>query len=318
MKAEVFGTDSGPRCSRRDLLIRASLGGLALESLSAAVNPADRAEGAEQSGTRATAPAATSVTDFERSCLRFRMDTTKKAPKTVSRKLPMTLNNVRMLLDARAVITHKESGRVHDYVLTASCKSEQVWVKRDIWHQPNADMCMLAGPDEFLVYKRCDKTDKGVMLFPPSLGVQPERQLDDPKECFDRFSINLAARPGCLLENLDAILDTLSADTPVVAQTEYETANYGVLLEYPVKVVNFSERERYYQVDTGPILLPDFDRDYCSLLEGCRLAYVAHNCPEWAEFIVCVPTPVTDSVKVHHYSKTFRIEGTRNRLIAVS
>ena len=318
MEVEVLGTDSQRRCSRRDLLIRASLGGLALDALSAAGNPAVRAEGAEQPGSRATAPAAVSVTDFERSCLRFRMDTTKKPPKTVSRKLPMTLNNVRMILDARAVITHKASGRVHDYVLTASCKSEQVWVQRDIWHQPNADMCMLAGPDEFLVYKRWDKSDKGVMLFPPSLGVQPERQWDDPKECFDRFSINIATRPGRLLENLDAILDTLSSDNPVVSQTEYETANYRVLLEYPVKVVNFSERERYYQVDTGPILLPDFEREYRSLLEGCRLAYIAHNCPDWAEFIVCVPTPLAGAIKVHHYSQSIRIEGTRNRLIAVT
>lgn len=318
MKVEVSCRGLERRCSRRDLLIQASLGGLALDAFSATGDSAARTKGAEQPDHLAIVPAAVTVTDFERSCLRFRMDTTKKAPKTVSRKLPMTLNNVRMLLDARAVITHKASGRVHDYVLTASCKSEQVWVKRDIWHQPNADMCMLAGPDEFLVYKRWDKTDKGVMLFPASLGVQPERQWDDPKECFDRFSINLATRPGRPLENLDAILQSLSADIPVVAQTEYETSNHGVLLEYPVKVVNFSERERYYQVDTGPILLPDFEREYRSLLEGCRLAYVAHNCPEWAEFIVCVPTPLTDAVKVHHYSKSIRLEGTRNRLIAVT
>ena len=318
MKAGVSGTESPRRCSRRDLVINASLGGLALEAVSTVVNPIGRAEGAERVDHHATVPEAVSVTDFERSCLRFRLDTTKKPPKTVSRKLPMTLNNVRMLLDARAVITHKVSGRVYDYVLTASCKSEQVWVERDIWHQPNADMCMLAGPDEFLVYKRWDKTDKGVMRFPASLGVQPERQLDDPRECFDRFSINLAKRSGRLLENLDAILATLSADTPVVAQTEYEIPEYLVLLEYPVKVVNFSERERYYQVDTGPILLPDFDREYHSLLEGCRLAFVAHNCPDWAEFLICVPTPLTEAVKVHHYSKSIRLEGTRNRLIAVT
>ena len=317
MKPEKPGKLSERPCSRREMLIHASQGGVALGALPAVVHAAVRAEGAEQPDRRGAAPASVSITDFERSCLRFRVDTTKKPPKTVSRKLPMTLNNVRMLLDARAVITHKASGRVHDYVLSSSCKSEQVWVARDIWHQPNADMCMLAGQDEFLVYKRWDKADKGVMRYPASLGVQPERQLDDPKECFDRFSINLAARPGRLLENIDAILATFSADSPVVAQTEYETPHHRVLLEYPVKVVNFSERERYYQVDTGPILLPDFSREYRSLLEGCRLAYVAHNCPQWAEFIVCVPTPVTDAVKVHHYSQSIRIDNARNRLIAV-
>jgi hypothetical protein len=258
------------------------------------------------------------VTDFERSCLRFRMDTTKKVPKTVSRKLPMTLNNVRFNLDARVVIRHKASGRVHDYVLTSSCKSEQVWMKRDVWHQPNADMCMMAGPDEFLIFKRWDKADKGVMLYPPSLGAQPERQLGDPKDAFDTFSINLVKRPGRVLGDVDAILATLASATPVLAHTEYEAAGHEVLLEYPVRCVNFSERERYYQVDTGPVLLPDFARDFKSPLEGCRLAYIAHNCPDWAELIVCVPTPLTDSIKVHHYSESIRIEPTRNRLIALA
>lgn len=294
---------------RRDFLACA---GVSLAASAASAGRTALAQGQASSGTDGVA-----ITDFERSCVRFRVDTTKKPPKTVSRKLPMTLNNVRMLLDARAVITHKPSGRVHDYVVTASCKSEQVWVKRDVWHQPNADMCMLAGRDEFLVYKRWDKADKGVMRYPASLGVQPERQLDDPKECFDRFSIDLARRPGRVLGNVDAIIEALWASTPVVAQTEYETSKYRVLLEYPVKVVNFSERERYYQVDTGPVLLPDFDHEYRSLLEGCRLAYVAHNCPEWAEFIVCVPTALSDGVRVHHYSQSVRIEGTRNRMIAV-
>lgn len=294
----------GKFSSRRHLL---ALGAMASAGVSTAV-------GQE---TKPANVAAMEVTDFERSCLRFRIDTTKKPPKTVSRKLPMTLNNVRMTLDARAVMTHEPTGKVYDYVLSSSCKSEQVWVDRDIWHQPNADMCMIAGRGEFLVFKRWDKTDKGVMLFPPSLGVQPERQVGGPDENFDRFSIDLAKRPGRALDTIDAILETLFAGTPVIAQTEYTAGDYRVLLEYPVKVVNFSERERYYQVDTGPILLPDFQQSSRSPLESCRLAYVAHNGPEWAEFIVCVPTPVADGVKVHHYSQSIRLEGTRNRLIAV-
>lgn len=303
-------------CSRRQMLAQTSKGGLtwgALLGLASAPAVGQEAQKPAANAKAGTIPS----TDFERSCLRFRIDTTKKPPKTVSRKLPMTLNNVRMTLDARAVITHPSTGRVYDYVLSSSCKSEQVWVERDIWHQPNADMCMIAGQGEFLVFKRWDKTDKGILLFPPSLGVQPERQIDNPDEAFDRFSIDLKTRPGRVLDKIDAILETLFAGTPVIAQTEYESGDYRVLLEYPIKVVNFSERERYYQVDTGPILLPDLEKPSPTPLAGCRLAYVAHNCPEWAEFIVCVPTPVTDAVKVHHYSQSIRIEGTQNRLIAV-
>lgn len=257
------------------------------------------------------------VTDFQRSSVRWRIDTTKKAVLTVSRPLPMTLNNVRAAVDARAVVTHLASGRVCDYVLTASCKAEQVWVHRDVWHQPNADMCMVAGVDEFMVIKRWDRADKGVMRCPPSLGPQPERQVDRPGDCFDRFGIDRSVSRGRLLANVEDIIAALSGATPVVAETEYETAGHRVLLEYPVKVVNFSERERYYQVDTGPVLLPLFEGGWSSPLECCQLAYVAHNSPVWAEFIVCVPTPLADRIRVHHYSRSLRVEPVRNRLIAV-
>ncbi len=306
--------DSSRSYSRRELLARTSQQGIALGAIAALANSAVAPEAiAADKPTAGTIP----VTDYDRACVRFRIDTTKKPPKTVSKKLPMTLNNVRMTLDARTQITHKTSGASYEYVLSSSCKSEQVWVDRDVWHQPNADMCMVASRDEFLVYKRWDKTDKGVMLFPPSLGVQPERQIGNPVDMFDRFSIDLPTRPGRVLETTDAIIETLFAGTPVISQTEYESGDYRVLLEYPVKVVNFSEREKYYQVDTGPILMPDFEKPSRTPLENLRLAYVAHNVPEWAEFIVCVPTPLNDGLKVHHYSQSIRIEGTRNRMIAI-
>lgn len=298
--------DQHQRFSRRQALTQTAQSGLAIGVLSAmstaaAAEPGDTIE----------------ITDFQRSCIRWRIDTTKKPVLTVSQKLPMTLNNVRAPLDARTVIRHKATGEAFDYALSVSCKSEQVWVKRDVWHQPNADMCMVAGRDEFLIFKRWDKTDKGVMRNPASLGVQPERQIDNPQQTFDTFSIDIAKQRGRVLTTVDAIMAALASSTPVISQTEYETPDHHVLLEYPVKIVNFSERERYYQVDTGPVLLPQLKPESRTPLESCQLAFVAHNCPDWAEFIVCVPTPLSDDLKVHHYSQNVRIEGTINRMIAV-
>ncbi|NQU11723.1 hypothetical protein HQ590_13090 [bacterium] len=257
------------------------------------------------------------ITDFPRSYLRWRMDTTKKPPLTVSRPPPITLNNVRMPLECRTVLTPPAGGAPLEFVLGASCKSEQVWVKSDIWHQPNADMCMWGSATEFVVYKRWDKTDKGVLRHPPTLGVQPEKQREWAADVFDQYGIERRTCHGRVLADTEDILAALGSDRPVVAQTEYRAGGYGVLLEYPVKTVNYSERERFYQVDTGPVLLPDLTDPGASLLESCRLAYVAHNCPDWAEFIVCVPTPVTKGARVHHYSQVERIERTANRMVVV-
>ncbi len=257
------------------------------------------------------------VTDFGRSFVRWRLDTTKKPVLTVSQPLPMTLNNVRAPLDARAVVTERATGRERDFALTVSCQAEQVWVERDVWHNPPADMCMIASNDEFLVVKRWDKADKGVMRHPATLGVQPERQRDDPAKCFDRYGIDRAERPARLLETIEAITDALFSNVPVVAQMEYETGGYHVLLEYPVKIVNFSERERYYQVDTGPVLLLEPGEGAGPLIEAMQLAFVAHNGKDWAEFLVCAPTPVAPEVKVHHYSRVVRLKHVVNRLFAV-
>lgn len=258
------------------------------------------------------------VTDFQRSCVRWTIDTTKKAALTVSRPLPMTLNNVRAPLDARAVVTEKGTGAEREFALTVSCQAEQVWVRRDVWHDPPADMCMIASRDEFLIVKRWDRAEKGVPRYPASLGVQPERQLDNPHACFERYGIARVTRPGRLLATTEAIVETLSTSDPVVAQTEYRSDGHRVLLEYPVKIVNFSERENYYQVDTGPILLPDLGDGSRPLIKGMQLAYVAHNTTDWAEFLVNAPVSVAPGVKVHHYSRTVRLENVVNRLYAVA
>jgi hypothetical protein len=126
------------------------------------------------------------------------VDTQKKPALTVSQKLPMTLNNVRVPIECRLELVDPQ-GKKNAYVLTASCKSEQVWVQDKVWHQPNADMCVIASEDQFLVFKRWDKCNKGVMRYPTTLGVQPERQLERAEAAFDRFSIDLhwVDRAGC-------------------------------------------------------------------------------------------------------------------------
>jgi len=257
------------------------------------------------------------ITDFSRSYVRWRIDTTQRAALTVSRPLPMTLNNVRAPVDARVVLTEQATGMTREYVLTVSCQAEQVWVERDVWHNPPADMCMIASRDECLIIKRWDKAEKGVLRHPPTLGIQPERQLDNPAICFDRFGIDRMTRPGHRLETIDAIVEALSSTTSVVAHTEYVMGGFHVMLEYPVKIVNFSEREWYYQVDTGPMLLPDLVAGVNPSIQAMQLAFVAHTGQNWAEFLVCTPTPLAPDIKVHHYSCVVRLEEVTNYLFAL-
>lgn len=233
---------------------------------------------------------------------------------TASQPPPTTLNNVRMPLEC--LVTVERDRHRTEFGLGTSCKTEQVFVDRDIWMQPNADMCAVSSADQFMVIKRWDKTDKGVMLHPPSLGPQPERQCIDPVLAFDRHSLWLRHRAVRRVDDFNEIFDVLSGDCEVVARTTYAIEGGEVMVEFPVKTVNFSERHRYYQVDTGPVLI-FAEPTGVQLIEHLHLAYVAHLGGDWAEFIVSRPTLLEGhGVAVHHYSEVQRIT-CRNSLWVV-
>ena len=76
-----------------------------------------------------------------------------------------------------------------------------------------------------------------------------------------------------------------------------------------------------YQTDTGPIVLPDLSPERLARTNRCiemfDLAFSAFNCSEWAEFVICVPTPVAEQISVDHYSKFRRIDNAENVIIQI-
>lgn len=262
-----------------------------------------------------------SVIDFYRSFVRFRMDLLKTVPKTVSQQPPFTLNNSRFLLECRCRITAagRPAAEGVDYVLSRSCKAEQVNVAEDIWHEPAADMCLVASSEHFLVMKSWDRNNRGVMLNPPSLGAQPERQVGKNCECFTELRIDIHNVPGQLLRSTEEIVDAVLANRCLVSQTEF-TMDDGsaVLIEYPVNCINASEREIFYQTDTGPVLIPDPGSfDGVSQISMLRSAFIAHNNLNCTELLVNFPTPVGQGISVNHYSRVLKLKAV-NRMIAVN
>jgi hypothetical protein len=94
------------------------------------------------------------------------------------------------------------------------------------------------------------------------------------------------------------------------------------ILEYPIKTMNFMPKTNSFQVDTGPILLPDYESKADRPINRLEMAYVAYNRLDRAEFILRRPTPINDEqgkqvCQVLHYSKV-REDKARNVLLAAT
>jgi len=254
--------------------------------------------------------------DFQLSFFTFRIDTLKKPPKTVSHKPPYSLNNARIPVDSRCVIIEKDTGISHTFIQGVNCKTEQVGASENLFYQPNADfvpICSLDG-SKFMALKAFDIADRGMKLYPPSLGEHPERQIIDSEETFESLKVDLTTAPGTVLESPDEIVESVLANRPLNGCTRIESDRYSADIEYPIKTINANERDMVYQPDTGPVMLPDLSRSPDDLIGGIDLAFLAFNTPDWAEFIIRVPTAISDDLKVYHYSQTARFDA-QNRIV---
>jgi hypothetical protein len=105
-----------------------------------------------------------------------------------------------------------------------------------------------------------------------------------------------------------AVVEATLAGLPIIAQTEISDAASGftALLEYPVKTMNFLADRVRFQVDTGPILLPDFGATDEHWIDRLLMAHTVYNTFDYAEFVARRPTPLVVDGKevatVLHYS----------------
>ena len=210
----------------------------------------------------------------------FRIDLLKKQPKTISQQPPFTLNNARLQLECLCRLTPAGKGPAVGYVLSSSCKAEQVNVKEDMWHLPGADMCIVASAEEFLVIKSWDRNNRGRDAKPAFPGTstraadrQERRQLRQARR------IDARQTQGKLLESTQEIVQAGLGKSANRCETEYPAPDGTLVwLEYPIKIINVSEREVFYQVDTGPLLIPDAGSfDGTHPISVLRQAFIAHN-----------------------------------------
>ncbi len=247
------------------------------------------------------------VLDFGRSTVTFRIDLDRMPPRTLSHKPPYQMNNARVQLESRLRITERDGGRVHAFVLGASCKTERVGAAIDLWLLPNADFMPIFSDTDFMQVKTFARAGDRAQAWPPGSGEQNDRLSTAIADTFDAVHLDLVEYAGGHLDGPNEIVEATLANQPLIGVIAMSSARYDATLEFPVKTMNANERDWIYQTDTGPVLLPDLTREPDDLLTGLEVAYVAVNSPTWADFIVRTRTRIADGVDVFHYATPVRL-----------
>jgi len=261
------------------------------------------------------------VPDFIHSYFRFYLDFEQSQPGSISNKPPVRTNRVRVTLESICRLTHRPTEKTTTYALSAPCRTEQVGAGRsELWTQPNAECIFLCSDDgQAGIHKCWHKNDPGVMLYPPSLGPQPERQSFAAGENFQEVGLDLQMIEAKTLSGFDQVADAILGTQPIISRLEYSDGEFDVSIDQPVKTINLAERDQLFQTDTGPIILPDLSSQRLAQAEQeidvFDLAYSAWSEPDWADFIIRSPLRLDEGISVNHFTETRHISPTRNMLL---
>ncbi len=220
-----------------------------------------------------------------------------------------TFNAVRFWVESRTVLIDGEQR--FEFYQCGSCKSENTFAKEDLFAKENYDFMPILGDGHWLVFRRTAKLN-------PSY-----RQIKTLDGFWGPANLTLReARKLTLLETWEQIRDATAAATPIVSRTEIqdETTGLKAIIECPVKTMNISLDLKMYQVDTGPIILPDLSKRYEPRIDCLRLAFVAFNAPHFADFVIEQPTKIIEEeqekCQTHHYSGPISLKA-KNSLLGV-
>lgn len=189
-------------------------------------------------------------------------------------------NNARLQVESRTTITDTRSGEPTRYLFFASCKSEDTFAPQDLLYRNNYDFNGIFSDREYVIFR--------------TYSSHTERFREE------------GLWEGTVLEDGEAIARASMSGAPLVERVELMSDDESLRaeIEFPIKTMNANDTHWQWQVDTGPIALPDFNADVDMHIKRLSPAFVAYNAASFAEFVVQQPvaSPETGS-SVTHYSR---------------
>jgi hypothetical protein len=189
-------------------------------------------------------------------------------------------NSARIQLDAACTLIDDNSGQLEQFYLIAPCRAERMYLDTPLFQLPNYEFCGIWSADEFLIIRTAWVSERDNRQY--GLSRQRWREI--------RLDIRTFAHTELLIGDA-AIVQATLANRSLTARTELVDAESGrrACLEYPIKTMNLRQEPPSFQVDSGPLILPDFKASVPRAIECFEMAYVVYHTLDKAEFILRKP-----------------------------
>ena len=210
-----------------------------------------------------------------------------------------------------------------EYFLSHPCAGEKMYADKDIIAQPTMEFHVVFCDDgQFMFVKQFDSAP-GFERMSYRVGDIVGSKVNivttiDKMESGLRYFVEVAE-----MTTYKEVHDAMVGNIPILGRTRYLTSKgdevIEVVAEYPVTVMNARHEHDTWQVDTGPMLLPDFSIEHELEVAIFRQAYVVYNRWDYTEFAMRLPIEIKGaSFPVLHYTNCGAL-GTevRNQLFLV-
>jgi hypothetical protein len=225
-------------------------------------------------------------------------------------------NSARILFEARCTVTNADTGEQDVFYLSNPCRSEWMYRDEEIFVLPNGDFRAIHSATRYRAMRRPLTEDD------PVDEARRNRPSDLPTASFIGYDLVTRALPHVTpLTTEAAIIAAIQAGESLVGRSEIwdEGGQVRATLDYPIKTINFNSEPARVQVDTGPLLLPDFAATDEHWIDRIVLAHIGYNTFDRAEFIIQRPTPIEREGRtvatVLHYAEV-RVQAARHTLFS--
>lgn len=192
-------------------------------------------------------------------------------------------NRARIQLDAIIDVVQISTGNYQRFVLIAPCRTEWVYAEDRLFQLPSSEYRNIYSLSQQRGMGRSITHTGGRSRGTP---VSPTfRSLTIDVHTFTRTQ---------RLSTAADIVKATASNVPLVGRTTINDPDgkFRYILEYPIRTMNFQPKTNSFQVDTGPLLVPDFKVNEQQAIDRLEMAHIAYNRLDRAEFILRRPTKI--------------------------